>query len=217
MPRLWRPTEASGVHERGSADMFAPPERDESLGNECAVETVQRYYVGDRPKRNKMQKRAQIWLRASAGPKLAPPQLPCHSDHRQEHQPDRGKMSKAGEIIGTVRIHDGKSGRKSLVRLMMIDHDDLKPELCCFCEGFVAGHTAIDRDEKLYATLGKGTDGFDIRPISFKNSIRDVNDWIKPTMSKIPAEKRRGRCTVNVIVSKDRDAFPPDHGVGDAR
>src|SRR5262249_20117404 len=75
MPGLWRTTQASDVHKRGGADMFAPPECDEAFGDEGTVETVQRHHVRDRAQRDKMQKRAQIGLIAGFSPETASAQF----------------------------------------------------------------------------------------------------------------------------------------------
>src|SRR6185437_6610027 len=52
MPRLRRTGQPRHVHQRGGADMFAPAQRDQSLGDEGAVETLERYDVGDGAERD---------------------------------------------------------------------------------------------------------------------------------------------------------------------
>ena len=55
MPRLRRAGEPRHVHQRGKADMVAPAQRDKALGDESAVEAVQRHHVGDRAERDQMR------------------------------------------------------------------------------------------------------------------------------------------------------------------
>ena len=55
MPRLGRPGEACDVHQRGEPRMLAPPHGDQPLGDEGAVEALQRHHVGDRAERRRVE------------------------------------------------------------------------------------------------------------------------------------------------------------------
>ena len=59
---LRRAVEPRHVHQRGVADMVAPPHRDQAFCDESAVETDQRRDIGNRAERNVMQHAEQIRL-----------------------------------------------------------------------------------------------------------------------------------------------------------
>ena len=54
-----------------SAEMLAPPQRDQALGDESAVQALERHHVGDRAERDQMQRREQIGLRPRIVPEIA--------------------------------------------------------------------------------------------------------------------------------------------------
>ncbi len=62
MPGLRRAVEPRHIHQRGVADMVAPPHRDQALGDEGAVEPDQRRDVGDGAERDVMQHAEQVRL-----------------------------------------------------------------------------------------------------------------------------------------------------------
>ena len=62
MPRLGRPRQPRGVHQRGQADLIAAAQRDHALGDEGAVEAGERHHVGDGAERDQMQQRQQVRL-----------------------------------------------------------------------------------------------------------------------------------------------------------
>ena len=63
MPGLRRAGQPRDVHQRGQAEMLAPPQRDQALGDEGAVEALERHHVGDRAERDQIEHRQQIGLR----------------------------------------------------------------------------------------------------------------------------------------------------------
>ena len=123
MPRLRRPAEPRHVHQRGQPDMVAPAHRDQALGDEGAVEALERHHVGDGAERDQIEEAEQIGLRPRAGPEAARAQLAVDRDHGHEHEPDRGEMAEPGEIVEPVRIDDRERRRQRLVGLVMVDHD----------------------------------------------------------------------------------------------
>ena len=63
MPRLRRAAEPRHVHQRGEPDMLAPAHRDQALGDEGAVEPLERHHVGDGAERDQVEQVEQIGLR----------------------------------------------------------------------------------------------------------------------------------------------------------
>ena len=63
MPRLRRPGEPRHVDERGEADALAPPHRDQALGDEGAVEPLERHHVGDGAERDEIDEIEKVRLR----------------------------------------------------------------------------------------------------------------------------------------------------------
>src|ERR1700736_3386008 len=109
-------------------DMIAPPQRDQSLGDEGTVETGQRRHVGNGAERHMMQHSEQIRLGPLDGPESSLAQLAVDGDQRDEHEANGGEMTEAGEIVRTVRIHQRLYIRQLVAALMMVDHHDRHPE-----------------------------------------------------------------------------------------
>ncbi len=65
MPRLRRPGEPRRVDERGEPDALAPPHRDQPLGDEGAVEALERHHVGDGAERDEIDEIEKVGLRAA--------------------------------------------------------------------------------------------------------------------------------------------------------
>ena len=71
MPGLGRTGQPRHVHQRGRAEMLAPAQRDQALGDEGAVEALERHHVGDGAERDQMQRGQQIGLRPRSRPEIA--------------------------------------------------------------------------------------------------------------------------------------------------
>ena len=71
MKRLGRPGEPRHVHQRGQPDVVAAAQRQQSLGDEGAVETLERHHVGDGAERDDVEPAEQIGLRPRLGPEAA--------------------------------------------------------------------------------------------------------------------------------------------------
>ncbi len=125
-------------------------------------------------------------------------------------------MAKTGQVVSPVRIDDRNRLGKPLVCLVVIDYDSVETELSCFRERFEACHTAIDCNQQPYASLRERTDRVQVRPISFKDAVGDVDDWIQTAEPQIPAKQGRGGRTVDIIVSENGRVFTADHRVGNA-
>ena len=63
MPRLRRTAEPRDVHQSGQAEVFAPAQRQQALGDEGAVEPLERHDVRHGAERDQMQRAEQIRLR----------------------------------------------------------------------------------------------------------------------------------------------------------
>ena len=128
MPRLGRAGEPRDVHQRGQAGIVAPAQREQALGDEGAVEALQRHDVGDRAERDEIEPAEQVGLRPRPRPEAARAQHAVDRDHGEEHQADRGEMAEPGKIVEPVRIDDRTRVRQLLVGLVMIDDDDVEAE-----------------------------------------------------------------------------------------
>ena len=63
MPRLRRSAEPRDVHQRGEAEVLAPAHRQQPLGDEGAVEALERHHVGDGAERDQIEHAEKIGLR----------------------------------------------------------------------------------------------------------------------------------------------------------
>ena len=102
MPRLGRPVESRHIHQRGQADIVAAAQRQQSLGDEGAVEPLQRHHVGDGAERHDIEQAKQIRLRPRIGPEAARAQHAVHRDHGQEDQADGREMAELGQVVEPV-------------------------------------------------------------------------------------------------------------------
>ena len=129
MERLRRTVEPRRVHQRGQADILAPPHRDQALADKGAVETDQRHDVGDGAERDEIEIRQEIGLAAPAVPETAAAQFAVHRNKRDEDEPDGGEMIEMREIVGPVRIDERRDVRQLRIALMMVDHHHVEAEL----------------------------------------------------------------------------------------
>ncbi len=147
MPRLGRPGEPRGIHQRGQAHLIAAAQRNQAFRDESAVKALERHHIGNGAERDQMQQRQQIGLRPRRRPEIAGAQRARERDQRDKYKTDRRQMAKAGQIVGAVRIDDRDRRRQFLVGLVMIDHDGVEAELLGLGERLQAGGAAIDRDQ----------------------------------------------------------------------
>ena len=71
----------------------------QALGDEGAVEPLERHDVGDGAERHKVERVEQVGLGAQHMPEAALAQLPVHRDHDHEHEADRGEMGGPRRIV----------------------------------------------------------------------------------------------------------------------
>ena len=123
--RLGRTRQPRHVHQRGQADVVAAAQRQQSLGDERAVETLERHHIGDRAERHDVEPAEQIGLRPRLGPEAARAQHAVDRDHGDEHQADRREMAEPRQIVEPVGIDHDRIGQP-LVGLMVVDDDDVE-------------------------------------------------------------------------------------------
>ena len=90
MPGFRRPGKPRHVHQADMAHPLAPPQRDQALGDEGAIEPDQWHHVGDGAERNVVEKREQVRLATLHSPKAALAQHPINRNDRHESQADGG-------------------------------------------------------------------------------------------------------------------------------
>ena len=132
MPAFRRAGEARRIHQRGQADMLAPPHRDQALGHEGAVEPFQRHHVRDGAERHQIEQVEQIGLRPQHMPEAALAQFAIDRDHGHEHEAAGRQIVQAREVVEPVRIDQRIGRRQRLIGLMMVDHDHVEAELLGF-------------------------------------------------------------------------------------
>ena len=172
MPRLRRAAEARHVHQRGEPDILAPAQRQQPLGDEGAVETLERHHVGDGAERHEVEEARAGRARGARRPESARAQLAVDRDDGHEHEADGGEMAELGEIVEPVRIDHRERRRQRLVGEVMIDHDHVEAELARLRQRLVAGGAAIDGDEQRRAAAGERADRLDVRAVAFEDAVR---------------------------------------------
>ena len=176
MPRFRRAAEPREIHERGQPDIVPPPQRKQALGDEGAVEALERHHIGHGAERDQIEEAEEIGLRTLERPKSARAQRAVERNDSHEHEADGGEMAELRQVIEPVGIDHGERGRKHFVGLMVVDHDDVEAELARFCERLVAGGAAIDSDEQARALRGERADRLRVRSVAFEQAVGNVDD-----------------------------------------
>ena len=88
MPRLGRAAEARDIHQGGEPGIVAAAQRQQTLGDESAVETLERHHVGDRSERHQIEEPEEVWFRPLRRPKSTRAQFAIDRDHGHEHEAD---------------------------------------------------------------------------------------------------------------------------------
>src|SRR5258707_810282 len=83
---------------------LAAAHRDQPLGDEGAVEPLERHHVGDGAEGDQIDEIEEVGLRPRHAPESAAAQLAVDRDDGEEHQPDRGEVAEIREIVEPVRI-----------------------------------------------------------------------------------------------------------------
>ena len=206
------------IHQRGQPDLLAPAQRDQALGDEGAVEALERHHVGDGAERDQMQA-------ATAG--RARGRMPVQKLRRRNSRvsatsvrntsPTAARWPRPERSSARFGLTMASCRRQFLVGLMMVEDHNVEPELAGFYERYMAGGPAIDGDQKLDAALGKRADGVHIRPVAFENPVRNVDDRIEPAVPQIMRQQRRGGGAVDIVIAENRYTFAVDNGMREAR
>ena len=216
MPGVRRAVQPRYIHQRGVADMVAAAHRDQTLGDEGAVEPGQRRDVGHGAERHVMQHAEQIRLRPFGRPETAAAQFTVHRDQRDQHEAHCGEMAEAGEIVSPVRVHQRVDLGQFVAGLVMVDDDDGHAEFPRFRQRLEAGGAAIDGHEQRRALGRERPHRLDIGPVAFEDAVGDVDQRIEPAMAQVPGEQRRRGRAVDVVIAEDRDLLGARSRVGNA-
>ena len=217
MPGFRRPGQPRHIHETDKSRLLAPAQHQQALGDEGAIEPDQRHHVGDGAERHVVEERQQIGLGPRLGPKTAGAQFAIDRHHGHEHEPDRGEITEAGEIVAPVRIDDGHRRRQRLVGLMMIDDDDVHAERFGFAQRLDAGGAAIDGHQQRRAARGERPHRLDIRAVAFEQPVGNVDDRLDAAKPQEARQHGGGCRAVDVVVAENRDALAARDSIGDAR
>ena len=217
MKGLRRTVKTCRIHQRGQTDLLAPAQRDQSLGDEGAVEAFERHHVGDSAKRHQIEHRQQIGRRPRTGEIVARAQFAGQRHQGHEHDAGGAEITQARQIVGAVRIDDRDRLRQLDVGLMMIEDHDIHAERTRFQQRHIAGGAAIDRDQQRHVFFGKAFDRVDIRAVALKDAIRNMHDRIKAALPQIAGEQRRRGGAIDIIIAEDRDLFTAHDRIGDPR
>ncbi len=88
MPRLGRAAEPGDIHQGGEPGIVAAAQRQQTLGDESAVETLEWHHVGDRSERHQIEEPEEVWFRPLRRPKSTRAQFAIDRDHGHEHEAD---------------------------------------------------------------------------------------------------------------------------------
>ena len=207
VPGLRRTAEPRDIHQGRQPRPIAATQRQQTLGDEGAVEALQRHHVGHRAERDQIEEAEEIGLVPLCRPEPARAQLAVERNHRHEHEADSREVAETGQIVEPVRIDHRERGGKALVGLVMVDHDDVETEAARFEQRLVAGGPAIDRDQQRRALPGQRSDRLRVRAIALEQTIGNMNERAQTAVAEKAPEQPRGRGAVDVIVAEDRDGL----------
>ena len=149
--------------------------------------------------------------------KSASPQFARNRDENQEHDARRTQRPLPRHVVLAVRVDDRVDLGKALVRLMVIDDEDVGAETARQCQRFVARRAAIDRDDQPGALADQRLDGTGVRSVALEQPIRNVDPRRRFVVPQKPRQQRRRAGAVNVVVAKNRNGLPAFDRVGEAR
>ena len=159
--------------------MLAPPHRDQALGDEGAVEALQRHDVGDGAERDEIERVEQVRLRPQHVPEAAPAQFAVDRDHGHEHEPDRGEMAEPGKVVLPVRIDQRDRRRQRLVGLMMVDRRPRRGRArCASASGSMLVVPQSTVTSSRAPRLGERAHRLDVRPVALEQAVRNVDQRI---------------------------------------
>ena len=214
--RLGRPRQPRHVHQRGEADVVAAAQRQKSLGDEGAVEALERHHIGDGAERDNVEPAEQVGLRPRFGPEAAGAQHAVDRDHGDEHHADGGEMAQPRKIVEPVGI-DHDRIRQPFVGLVMIDDDDVETKPPRLGQRLDAGGAAIDGDEQFRPAFRERADRLDVGAVAFEDPVGDMHDRLAAAEAQEARQQGRGGRAIDIVVAEDRDLLAAHHGVGEAQ
>ena len=207
MPGLRWTGEPRHIHQAHVARALAPAQRDQTFGNESAIESDQRHHVGHRAERDIVEEREQIRLEPRGSPEAARAQFAVHRHDGHENKPDGRKMAETGKIVAPVRIDDGESRRQHLIGLMMIDDHGIDAQRSRFRERLDAGGAAIDGYQERSAACRERANRIDVRTVALEQPVGNVDQRLDTGLAQEARQERGRGCAIDVVVAEDRDGF----------
>ena len=199
-------------------DMLAPAQRDQALGDEGAVEPLERHHVGDGAERDDVERassrsgsgRARVQKPRARSTRLtATTVMNTSPTAARWPSPDRSS-SRFGLTTATA----GGSASSAWWWSMTTTS---RPSGLRLGQRLDAGRAAIDRDQQRRAALGERADRLDVRAVALEHAVGNVDHRIEAAVAQKARQQRgRGRA-VDVVVAEDRDALAAHDRVGDAR
>jgi len=92
-PRLGRAAEPRDIHQGGEPGIVAPTQRQQTLGDESAIEALERHHIGDRSERHQIEEPEKIRFRPFRRPKSPRAQFAIDRDHGHEHEAHGGEVA----------------------------------------------------------------------------------------------------------------------------
>jgi hypothetical protein len=96
---------------------------------------------------------------------------------------------------------------------VVIENDGIEAEALGFGQGLNARGPAIDRDEDVGALLLQRPDGVDIRAVTLRDTVGDVDGIVQPAGAKILGEERCAAGPIDVIIPEDRYLLVAHHRI----
>ena len=112
-------------------------------------------------------------------------------------------MPEPGQIVLAVRIDQRRHRRNLGADLVMVEHDDIEAEAACMLGRIEARGATVDRHQKLRTAGRQIVDRLDVGPVTFGDTIRDVNDRGQPVLGEEAPQQRRRRRAVHIVVAED--------------
>jgi hypothetical protein len=97
---------------------------------------------------------------------------------------------------------------------MMVDDHHVEPEPAGLPERIEAGRAAVDRDQQRHALLGKYLYSVGVWTVSFKDTVRNVDNRIEAAGAQIPGKERGRGSAIHVVIAEDCGRLSTLHRIG---
>jgi hypothetical protein len=205
------------IGERRQPDRAAPGHHFQPLRDQRPVQSRERHHVAHRAERHQVEIVEQLRLGPRGAPPAGPAQLAIGGDGEEECHADRRELAERSALVEPVRIDDGDGARQLRLGDMVVDDDDLEPDLRRVRERRMRGDAAIDRDHQRHALGFEAAQRRRVRPIALLHAIGDIEPE-RPArgLEEAVQQRRRGRA-VDVVVAEHGDALAGLDGAGEPR